>query len=75
MSPKTIPVRQQHLSEIPNSAVGQMSLSDRFRPISINNLMSEDFEIMLYPTQCDDSEHFNLQDEHLAQSEAKISRI
>ena len=42
---------------------------------SINNLMSKDFEIMLYPTKCDDSENFNLQDEHLAQSEAGLYRI
>ena len=37
--------------------------------------MSEHFELVLYPTYCDDSEHFNAQDEHLAQSEAEISRI
>ena len=36
MSPKTTPVRQRHLSEIPNSAFGQMSLSDRCRPIHKN---------------------------------------
>ena len=28
---------------------------------------------MLNPTQCDDSEHFNAQDEQLAQSQAEIS--
>ena len=37
MSPKTTPVRQRHLSEIPNSAFGQMSLSDRCRPILLYN--------------------------------------
>ena len=31
MSQKPIPVRERHLSEIPNSAVGQMSLTDRCR--------------------------------------------
>lgn len=31
MSQKWIPVRERHLSEIPNSAVGQMSLADRCR--------------------------------------------
>ena len=37
MSQKPIPVRERHLSEIPNSAVAdrQMSLSDRCRPITI----------------------------------------
>ena len=35
--------------------------------------MSEDFKIVLNPTQCDDSEHFNAQDEQLAQSQAEIS--
>ena len=38
MSPKTTPVRQRHLSEIPNSAFGQMSLSDRCRPIYFEHL-------------------------------------
>ena len=39
MSPKTTPVRQRHLSEIPNSAFGQMSLSDRCRPIHLKFLI------------------------------------
>ena len=36
-------------------------------------LITEQPEIVLNPTQCDDSEQFNAQDEQLAQSQAEIS--
>ena len=37
--------------------------------------MAENFDIMLYPTQCDYFENLNVQVEHLASSEAEISCI
>ena len=37
--------------------------------------MTENFEIMLYPTQCDHFENLNVQIEHLDSSEAEISDL